>query len=43
MDFEKGVASMLQNIDSWKDAPVWNPKSIDEATKIWFTLLKEAE
>ena len=27
---------MLENIDYWKDAPLWTPKSIKGATKIWF-------
>ena len=31
---------MLTNIDDWKDAPVWDPESIDKATKSWFKFLK---
>lgn len=38
--FEKGVKVMLANIDAWKDAPVWTPKTIARATKEWFTYLK---
>jgi UDP-glucose 4-epimerase len=30
---------MLENISFWKDAPVWDPESIREATKEWFSLL----
>lgn len=37
--FEKGVAIMLQNIDSWKDAPVWSPEAIADATRGWFKYL----
>ncbi len=37
---EIGVASMLEHIDYWKDAPVWTPDSIQEATKTWFQYLK---
>jgi len=37
--FEDGVQIMLDNIESWKDAPVWNPQSIKEATKTWFERL----
>jgi UDP-glucose 4-epimerase len=37
--FENGVKIMLENIDYWKDAPVWNPESIGKATKEWFNLL----
>jgi len=37
---EDGVADMLGRLDDWKDAPVWTPESIDEATKDWFRYLK---
>ena len=37
VSFENGVKSMLENIDYWKDAPVWNPTSINHATKEWFS------
>ena len=40
VSFEKGVRTMLEHIDDWKTAPVWNEKSIAEATKDWFTYLK---
>ena len=36
---EQGVAEMLSHIDDWRDAPVWNPKSITEATRTWFEYL----
>jgi len=39
VSFEKGVGIMLQNIDSWRDAPVWDESSIAEATKDWFKYL----
>jgi UDP-glucose 4-epimerase len=39
VSFEDGVRVMLSNIDDWKDAPVWNPESIAEATKTWFAYL----
>ncbi|MBA3044509.1 NAD-dependent epimerase/dehydratase family protein, partial [archaeon] len=39
VSFEEGVKLMLDNIDYWKDAPVWDKKSITEATKDWFTHL----
>ena len=38
---EDGVKNLLQNIEKFKDAPVWTPKTIKEATKIWFELLKK--
>lgn len=38
--FEEGVAQILEKIDDFKDAPLWEPKSIQEATKTWFQYLK---
>ena len=38
---ESGVKKMLKNINNWKTAPVWTPKKIQKATKIWFELLKK--
>lgn len=40
--FEQGVAIMLQNIEYWREAPVWNPASIADATKEWFEYLSPA-
>lgn len=34
-----GVARMLENIDYWRDAPVWTPDRIADATKSWFKYL----
>lgn len=39
--FEDGVRQMLDRINDWKDAPVWNPASIDQATASWFHYLGE--
>lgn len=36
---EQGVQKMLEAIDYWRDAPVWTPTSIAEATKDWFAYL----
>jgi UDP-glucose 4-epimerase len=36
VSFEDGVGRMLAEIDVWKDAPLWDPDSIAEATKTWF-------
>lgn len=36
VSFEEGVGQMLKNIDYWRNAPVWDPKSIEAATKGWF-------
>ncbi len=43
VSFEQGVSMMLQNIDDWKDAPVWNSSSIDQATEAWFNCLGETD
>ncbi|RME57642.1 MAG: SDR family oxidoreductase [Candidatus Dadabacteria bacterium] len=40
ISFKEGVKIMLENIDYWRDAPVWDPESINQATKEWFTYLK---
>lgn len=37
--FEEGVARMMGEIDRWDDAPLWNPESIEKATKTWFDFL----
>jgi UDP-glucose 4-epimerase len=34
--FEDGVRLMLENIELWKDAPVWDEASIATATRAWF-------
>ncbi|MCD4756722.1 MAG: SDR family oxidoreductase [Arcobacteraceae bacterium] len=39
--FENGVQIMLENIEQWRDAPVWDEDSINEATKDWFECLGE--
>ena len=36
ISFEEGVEILLNNIDYWKDAPLWTPETISEATKGWF-------
>ena len=36
---EQGVASMLENIDYWREAPVWTVDSIKDATADWFKYL----
>jgi len=46
VSFEKGVAQLLACIEDYKDAPLWEPKSIEKATKSWFQHLgngKETE
>jgi len=38
--FNEGVQRVLDNIQYWKDAPLWNKSSIEEATRNWFKYLK---
>jgi len=36
---EEGVKVLLENIDYWRQAPVWTPDSIADATRAWFSHL----
>ena len=36
---EQGVASMLEHIEYWREAPVWTVDSIKDATADWFKYL----
>lgn len=39
ISFEEGMGILLENIDYWKEAPVWNENSISKATEKWFEYL----
>jgi UDP-glucose 4-epimerase len=39
VSLEEGVKIMLEHIDYWRDAPVWDPESIAVATQDWFKYL----
>jgi UDP-glucose 4-epimerase len=39
--FEAGVKQMLAHIEDWRGAPLWDAKSIADATKVWFEQLGE--
>ena len=41
--FEKGVQKMIEKIENWKTAPVWNSNSIQDATASWFKFLGDEE
>lgn len=43
VSFEEGVRNVLANIDYWRNAPLWNPDSIADATKTWFAMLSSGE
>jgi len=36
---EDGVAKVIENIDYWRNAPVWTPDTIADATVDWFKYL----
>ncbi len=37
--FEEGVRALLEHIDAWRDAPVWEPEAIARETADWFKYL----
>ena len=39
ISINKGVEMLLNDVNDWKNAPVWTPKTIEEATKVWFKYL----
>ena len=39
VSFEEGVGIMLENIEQWREAPVWEQASISDATRDWFRYL----
>jgi len=43
ISFQDGVRKVLDRIEDWRDAPIWTPDSIREATKDWFRFLSPSE
>ena len=41
VSIEEGIEILLKNIDYWRNAPVWTPETITEATRDWFKYLKK--
>ena len=39
VSLEEGVGILLENIDYWREAPVWEEDSIAKATEKWFEYL----
>ena len=39
VSFEEGVKRILDNIEYWRNAPLWDPDSIARATQTWFSML----
>ena len=40
INIEDGVKMVLENIEYWREAPVWTPDAIAEVTEDWFKYLK---
>jgi UDP-glucose 4-epimerase len=43
VSLEEGVGILLDNIDYWREAPVWDEQSIAKATEKWFEYLSYQE
>ena len=39
VSFSDGVNNMIKKISDWEKAPLWTPKKIKKATKVWFEYL----
>lgn len=39
VSFEEGVGLLMKDIDYWREAPLWDQKSISKATEQWFEYL----
>ena len=39
VSFEEGVGHILDNIEYWRNAPLWEAETIAKATKTWFATL----
>lgn len=40
VSFEEGVGRIVENIDYWREAPLWDPASISKATETWFKYMR---
>lgn len=40
INIEKGLKYILEDINYWKNAPIWNKKKIETQTKDWFKYIK---
>jgi UDP-glucose 4-epimerase len=43
VSFEEGVSKIVDSIDYWRDAVLWEPESISKATKTWFKYMTPEE
>ena len=42
VSIEQGIAQVLEHIEDWRNAPVWSPEGIAEATASWFACLDKS-
>ena len=40
IDIKNGIKLLLEDIEYWREAPIWTPKSISQATELWFKYIK---
>lgn len=43
VSFEEGVSKIVDSIDYWRNAPLWEPESISKATETWFRYMTPEE
>lgn len=43
VSFEEGVKKLLEDLESWRNSPVWTPESIQRETELWFHYLKQKD
>lgn len=43
VSFDVGVSMMIENIENWQDAPLWDKNSIKDATETWFRYMAKGE
>ena len=41
VSFEEGVQHVLDSIDYWREAPLWTPDTISDATETWFKFMNK--
>lgn len=42
VSFEEGVQRVLDSIEYWREAPLWTPEKISDATETWFEFMNKA-
>lgn len=43
ISFDVGVRMMLEDLEAWKDAPIWTPDTIEKETELWFRYLSRSD